>query len=323
MFVNIRPGKRAGLCLGGVIKMFRNFTPAERPVFVFQGGGFFVSATVIGFPKKRRLKNASAIEAARKPYCEYSGRPGYSHTHHVRPKSLGGDDIPENLISLNPEVHQAVHDGKIDRRQLILIVAHREKLSPEEVCERIGEPVPSEWPDYAPPDPPSWEEILQLLLSLEEAQDDCKWHQGEILASLVECGVSQRAVASEIGKSASYVRERVKTWRAFPEEGTRVRELSWQHHRIAAKTDDPQDWIAKASDNGWSTRDFERAIKEARNPSSALTQEEKELKQAEALFAKLEEAVAKGGPAGKWLLEKMENLLYELGVLKKRVQASA
>ncbi|MEW6228061.1 MAG: hypothetical protein AB1700_08250 [Bacillota bacterium] len=282
-----------------------------------------MSATVIPFPKKKRVRNLSAIEAAQKPYCELSKKVGFTHTHHVRPKSLGGDDIPENLISLDPEIHQAVHDGKIDRRLLILIVARRENLTPEEVCAKIGEPVPSEWPDYTPPDPPSWEEILQLLLSLEEAQDECKWQQGEVLAALAECGVSQKAVASEIGKSASYVRERIRTWRAFPEEGTRVRDLSWQHHRIAAKTDDPQNWIAKAADNGWSTRDLEQAIKEARSPNSAVTQEEKELKQAEALFAKLEEVIAKGGPAGKWLLEKTENLLCELGVVKKGVRASA
>lgn len=283
-----------------------------------------MSATLVPFPKKKRVRNLSVVEAARKPYCEYSGKPGYSHVHHIRCRSQGGDDIPENLISLNPEIHQAVHDGKVDRRRLVLIVARRENLAPEEVCARIGEPVPSEWPDdYTPPDPPSWEEILQLLLSLEEAQGDCKWHQGEILASLAECGVPQKAVASEIGKSASYVRERIKTWQAFPEEGTRVRELSWQHHRIAAKTDDPQNWIAEAANNGWSTRDLERAIRGARSPASALTREERELKQAEALFARLEESIAKGGPAGKWLLEKTEGLLCELGVIKKGVRASA
>lgn len=322
MFINIRPEERAGLCFQEDEKMFKKNCAGREAGFRFSGV-VFVSAAVIPFPKKKRVKNLSAIEAARKPYCEYSGRLGCSHVHHIRPRSQGGDDIPENLISLSPEIHQAVHDGKIDRRVLTLIVARREGLAPKEVCARIGEPVPSEWPDYNPPDPPSWEEILQLLLSLEEAQDDCKWQQGEVLAALAECGVSQRTIATEIGKSSSYVRERIKTWRAFPEEGTRVRDLSWQHHRIAAKTDDPQGWIAKAADNGWSTRDLERAIKEARNPNSALTQEEKELKQAEALFAKLEEVVAKGGPAGKWLLEKTENLLYELGVVKKGVRASA
>lgn len=279
--------------------------------------------STIQFPKKKRAKSRSAIDAARKPYCEYSGKPEYCHVHHIKPRSRGGDDIPENLISLAPEVHDAVHRGKIDRRVLILIVARRENLAPEEVCKRIGEPVPSEWPDYTPPDPPSWEEILQLLLSLEEAQDDCKWQQGKILAALIDCGVPQKVIVSETGKSSSCIRERVKTWRAFPDESTRVRELSWQHHRIAAGTDDPQGWIAKAADNHWSTRDLEKAIKEARNPGSALTQEEKELKQAEALFAKLEETIAKGGPAGKWLLEKTAELLEDLGVTRKGVRASA
>lgn len=302
--------------------MFKTF-PAREAGFRFFREVVFLSATVIPFAKKNRVKSPSAIEAARKHYCEYSGRTGFVHVHHVRPRSLGGEDIPENLISLSPEVHQAVHDGKVDRRVLILIVARRENLTPKEVCARIGEPVPSDWPDFEPPGEVSWEEAIQLAVSLEEAVDDCKWRQGEIFAALVDAGATQRQVASEIGKSGSYVRERIKTWRAFPEEDTRVRDLSWQHHRIAAKTDDPQKWIAKASDNGWSTRDLERAVKEARSPGSALTQEEKELKQAEALFANLEEVVAKGGPAGKWLLEKTENLLYELGVLKKGARASA
>jgi hypothetical protein len=102
-----------------------------------------------------------------------------------------------------------------------------------------------------------------------------------------------------------------------------VRDLSWQHHRIAAKTDDPQSWIAKASDNGWSTRDLERAVRKAKNFGLARSQEEKELKQAEALFVKLEEAITKGGPAGKWLLGKIEELLCDLGIIKKGVRASA
>lgn len=66
--------------------------------------------------------------------------------------------------------------------------------------------------------------------------------------------------AGEVGCSASLVRKQRQVSRVF-ENGTRVSLLSWRHHLLASQTDDPQGWIARASENQWSTRELAEAIK--------------------------------------------------------------
>ena len=69
-------------------------------------------------PKPKRIKNPRAIEAARKPYCEYCGCLGTVHVHHIKTKGSGGHDIPENLISLCPLCHDKAHWGQISKEAL-------------------------------------------------------------------------------------------------------------------------------------------------------------------------------------------------------------
>ena len=59
------------------------------------------------FPKPRRLADRAAVAAFARfhrrcavRYCRY-----VAHPHHIRPKSLGGPDAPENLIPLCPRHH--------------------------------------------------------------------------------------------------------------------------------------------------------------------------------------------------------------------------
>ena|GEM_PF-408853 len=281
--------------------MFKN--PAgrsDRRDFFFPG---VVRLAVL--PKPVRVRNPKAVSLVRKPYCELTGRPCYPHFHHIKCRSQGGGDIPENLICLAPEVHAAVHAGKIDRYILVLVVARREKLAPEDVCARIGIPVPPVWPEWEPPETPSLEEVLQVVLSLEEHQDDAKWLQGELLAALMDAGATKKWLATQLRRSVSYIKKRVKTWRAFPDESLRVPELTWEHHRVAASTDDPRGWLERAADEGWSTRDLQLAIARERDPAKAGDAEERRQREAERLLDKVLKFLEEGGPQAKWLRERL------------------
>jgi hypothetical protein len=44
---------------------------------------------------------------------EYSGKKGILEVHHIIPQSMGGTDIPENLIVLTSDEHKQIHEGTI------------------------------------------------------------------------------------------------------------------------------------------------------------------------------------------------------------------
>ena len=76
-------------------------------------------------PKPRRTKSRQAIEDARCTYCEYCGKGGSVHVHHVRAKGAGGGDTADNLISLCARCHARTHSGEIPRSALEQIVGER------------------------------------------------------------------------------------------------------------------------------------------------------------------------------------------------------
>ena len=70
------------------------------------------------FPKPVRVKDRRAIEAARRPYCEWCWRWGPTHVHHIKSRGSGGGDVPENLISLCVGCHDRAHRGLIAKADL-------------------------------------------------------------------------------------------------------------------------------------------------------------------------------------------------------------
>jgi predicted restriction endonuclease len=76
-------------------------------------------------PKPRRIVDKKAIEAARKPWCEYCGDTYHIEVHHIKSKGSGGNDEANNLVSLCACHHRMVHDGLIRREELRAIVARR------------------------------------------------------------------------------------------------------------------------------------------------------------------------------------------------------
>lgn len=264
--------------------------------------------------KPVRTVSRKTIEECRKPRCERCGAKSYGEPHHIRPRSLGGSDIRENLIQLCFDCHRAAHDGKVLYTELVQIVAKREGIAPEEVCERIGWPAPGDIPEIEPVVPDlsgrSLEELLQMYASLQEAEDDNRWLKGAVCLVITEgMGVSSRKAASWLGCSAAQVRELAKTYKAFPDESMRVPTLTWRHHRLAANTPEPEKWINLAADNEWSTRQLDEQIKIA---YGKVKDKDLQMAKAEKAYLLAKEVFEFGGEAAEWLEGKLEELLERL-----------
>lgn len=261
------------------------------------------------FSIEKRITDPKAISLVRKEYCELCGQKATGEPHHIRPRSLRGSDIIENLIQLCFKCHLFADNGKISHHQLIAIVAEREEKEIQEIYRLTGWPMPETLPEQTKHEEiHSLEEIIQMYINLEEQERECRWAKGQLLDVMVKMGAKIGWIASQVGVSAAQIRELIKTYRAFPEEEDRNPELSWMHHRIAANSKNPKEWIDTAADEQLSTRQLRKAIKESVGETTA-PEEEKEIRQAEKVFIKVEKVIAQGGPAAEWLKEKLKELI--------------
>ena len=93
------------------------------------------------YPKPARVRSKSAIEAARKEWCESCGRPAYAEPHHVVTVGAGGPDHRFNLIQLCGDDHTRAHSSDKNRLtadRLLAIVAMREGMLLEDVKREIN-----------------------------------------------------------------------------------------------------------------------------------------------------------------------------------------
>lgn len=272
-------------------------------------------------PKPKCIHNRKTIQECRKNSCEHCGGLAYGEPHHIRPRSLGGEDVRLNLIQLCFDCHRAVHDGKLDRRNLIAIVAKREQVDVAEVYKALNWPVPdgSKYEDPAPGTSRlagmTLDDLIQTYVNLQGNEDDVRWAKGALLvAALDGFGLKPNQAASAFGCSAAQCREMARTFRAFADEGTRIPCLSWYHHRLASKTDDPAGWIARAADNDWSTRQLAEAIKGA---ESAEARKDVLSAKAERALRYAEEVLKEGGSVAEWLGRKLGQVLAKYPVLQE------
>jgi len=249
--------------------------------------------------------------------CEYCGKPGYTETHHIKTRGSGGKDILLNRIRLCAEHHRAAQEYRIDRLELVRIVAEREGVTPAEVCRAIEIPVPDEFPPLPERvQEPGIEELIQAYISLDEQERDCKWAKAQLLDAMLSTGVKASWLASQLGISVSLIKKMVKTYRAFPEEDTRVPELSFEHHYVAATSGRSREMIARAADEQLSTRQMRKVILEEEASDgfkeAAENEEAVEIQEAKRVYARAEKVIAKGGPGAEWLREKLAELLTKL-----------
>lgn len=112
-----------------------------------------------------------------------------------------------------------------------------------------------------------YEADLARFIDLMEREQETLWDQAETAMAMTAAYGRKTAtmLASDVGVSASYVRQLVATAKAFPDPASRAQDLSFSHHRICAMTDDPAGWLERAVENGWSHRELRLAIRDARD----------------------------------------------------------
>jgi hypothetical protein len=224
------------------------------------------------------------VERARLNFCQKCGahrNVTVIHVHHLVPRSRGGGDVPENLVSLCWECHRKHHDGT-------------GPVDPERLLRA---------------EPPPLEHVLQAFADAREQEDEGKWAQAAVVVALrFLYGLSVRKVSAETGLSPAAVRAYTDTYMAFWDESLRAKDLGFTHHRIAAKTSDPLFWIEKAAENGWSTRQMEEAVRAAQAAPKA--EEELRMAKAERVLREAAEVLAAGGRPAEFLADGLRSLLF-------------
>jgi hypothetical protein len=223
------------------------------------------------------VRNRENIEKIREiGYCQICGSRKALEVHHIKTRGAGGSDEPENLVLLCHYHHRLVQDHLLDLDSV----------------ELLSGPVP----DY--------EELIQRAIDCVQAGDENKWTLGAIIALLVNIEQAPRGeIANQLACSTRYVSELMKVWETFPSEAQRIPELSWQHHRIAARTNDPYKWLEKAAENGWSAREFELAIK------SPCPEEEVAMERAKRARNQVVRVLEAGGEPAEWLKSELAQLV--------------
>lgn len=257
-------------------------------------------------------------EEMRLSYCEYCGATGrVFETHHIKSKGSGGNECRANKINLCVECHEKAQQYVIAPWELIVRVAYREKSTVAEVYAAVGLLLPENIEELEKmlkvPRPifKTLEELISMLVSAEETQTELEFFRGQVMDILVHMGCSVNWIASQIGKSSSYVRQRLITYRAFPEEDERAKDLSWTHHRIAAMaTHDgktPAELLDEAVANQYSTREMLRAIKGL--PVCEEEENDETFKKAEKVLDDVKNLIEEGGEAAFWLDRELRKLL--------------
>ncbi len=255
--------------------------------------------------------NMTEIKSVRKAYCEYCGKPAYGWPHHIKTRGAGGKDDRKNLIQLCGECHELAQQYKIPRLELVTIVAAREGTTVQEIYRESGwlldEKMPHEIPMANPVAGKTFEEVLELYLFCLEKGESSVWERAAVITVMSDCmELKPRQIAAAIGCSSSLVRKMTRTFDAFPKHEDRLPMLSFRHHQIAAYTEDPKEWLNKAADNEWSTRQLQEAITESISPE---IKEDKNWGRAEQALLLTQEVLNIGGDAAEWLLKELLPLI--------------
>lgn len=115
----------------------------------------------------------------------------------------------------------------------------------------------------------SFDEHVESWRSVDGSMQGHLWMLAAIAASLVKKygEDSTGQFASRVGCSASRVRDYAITYRRW-ENAERSAILSFSHHQIAGRADDPQKVIEQAEVNEWSVADVRDVVKERKSETA-------------------------------------------------------
>ena len=113
----------------------------------------------------------------------------------------------------------------------------------------------------------AFQDDIALFTRLMEKEQETQWLQAELaLRMAARYGrKTARLVASEVGVSAGYVRHLIATAKAFPTDESRAKDLSFSHHRIAAISSKPEEWINRTIEAGWSVDQLREAVRSSKD----------------------------------------------------------
>lgn len=148
------------------------------------------------------------------------------------------------------------------------------------------------------------EELFDRLVELKKEEADKIWEQAGLVALLkLKHQVKAGDIAAQIGVSSAYINQLAKTFQAFPDESMRARDLSFSHHKLAAKTENPEEAIDKALANGWSIREFEKALRG--EPIESISKAEK-------AWSSVLKIIEGGGEEASWLQQQIHEYALSL-----------
>ncbi|MCR4441940.1 MAG: HNH endonuclease [Peptococcaceae bacterium] len=278
-------------------------------------------SNVLMLQKPVRLNGRREIAEVKSIACERCGRPAFGDPHHIKSRGAGGGNNRENQIQLCGDCHRDAQEYKIPQHELVVLVAQREQKTIGQVYGAIGLSIPPEHEmekDVIPgPKDPfdlmSLDELLQVVIDHKQKTDECQFLQGKALKHAMSRGVKAGYLASQTNISTSQIRVLVKVYEAFPDEGSRVAELSWSHHKIAAYTSDPARWIETAADQGMSTRQLRKAVIDEEgseeHKKEALKEKEREIERAKSVLKEVRLVIARGGVAARWLNSELRKII--------------
>ena len=148
----------------------------------------------------------------------------------------------------------------------------------------------------------SYDTLVSQFIDSKIEGDAALFRQATLAFFLKEqVGATAKQIAGDVGYSGRYINILVKTYQAFPTEESRVVDLSFSHHQIAAHSDRPDYWIEQAVINGWSVRELAKAIR-----GQAV---DDEMREADRVYGTVERIFLAGGQQANYLYERLTELL--------------
>lgn len=122
----------------------------------------------------------------------------------------------------------------------------------------------------------SWEELVSSGIEARELKDQSQWKLGE-LADRVETKYGSNSIgvfATSIGVNKNSLLRYRDVYRKFKDREINPA-VSFSHHLKAAGTDEPDEWVNKAYEEGWSVERLGVEIDKKRGNSDTYRKLEK------------------------------------------------